>query len=161
MTKEQLDFISNLFALHSSTMVRLTYFRMKDEQLAKDLVQETFLTACCKAGVVCDHEKPVAWLYDTLYKLTLREMDKAYHSAEVSLFDSGLQDSDGLHLSLEFSLPAGLDEKDRELIIWRVERSMPFAEIAARKGITEVNCRQQLSRAMRKCKELMEQELIT
>lgn len=55
------------------------YRRVGDWHLAEDLVQETFLTACCKSERVCAHKKPVAWLFETLNNLTLRESRRFYH----------------------------------------------------------------------------------
>lgn len=82
---KQVLFIKALMKKHASSMVQLTYRRTCDWQLSEDLVQETFLTACCKPDQVCNHAKPVAWLYDVLNKLTMRELDRAYRTAEVSV----------------------------------------------------------------------------
>lgn len=59
MDRFQNKIIHSLMVQHSTLMVQLTYRRIGDWQLAEDLVQETFLTACCKADVVCVHSKPV------------------------------------------------------------------------------------------------------
>lgn len=83
MDRFQNKIIHSLMVQHSTLMVQLTYRRIGDWQLAEDLVQETFLTAYCKADVVCVHSKPVAWLYKTLDNLTFRESRKSYHRAEV------------------------------------------------------------------------------
>lgn len=74
MDKQQREYIHHLMLQYSDAMVRLTYRRVGDWHLAEDLVQETFLTACCKSERVCGHKKPVAWLFETLNNLTLREM---------------------------------------------------------------------------------------
>mgnify|MGYP000648278948 len=48
MDKQQREYIHHLMLQYSDAMVRLTYRRVGDWHLAEDLVQETFLTACCK-----------------------------------------------------------------------------------------------------------------
>lgn len=73
---QQIECIKALMKKHASAMVQLTYRRTCDWHLAEDLVQETFLTACCKSDKICNHEKPAAWLFETLNKLTMREMGK-------------------------------------------------------------------------------------
>lgn len=83
MDRLQNETIHSLMVRHSILMVQLTYRRIGDWQLAEDLVQETFLTACCKADVVCSHDKPVAWLYKTLDNLTFRESRRRYHKSEI------------------------------------------------------------------------------
>lgn len=52
MDSRQREHIHQLMLQHSETMVRLTYRRIGDWHLAEDLVQETFLTACCKADQI-------------------------------------------------------------------------------------------------------------
>ena len=101
MDKQQREYIHHLMLQYSDAMVRLTYRRVGDWHLAEDLVQETFLTACCKSERVCGHKKPVAWLFETLNNLTLRESRRFYHT-EVSIEDiathgtsNGLSYSDG------------------------------------------------------------------
>ena len=86
MDKQQREYIHHLMLQYSDAMVRLTYRRVGDRHLAEDLVQETFLTACCKSERVCGHKKPVAWLFETLNNLTLRESRRFYHT-EVSIED--------------------------------------------------------------------------
>ena len=86
MDKQQREYIHHLMLQYSDAMVRLTYRRVGDWHLAEDLVQETFLTACCKSERVCGHKKPVAWLFETLNNLTLRESRRFYHT-EVSIQD--------------------------------------------------------------------------
>lgn len=155
-----MEFIRLLMEKHGSPMLQLTYRRTCDWQLSEDLVQETFFTACCKSDQVCNHVKPVAWLYDTLNKLTMRELDRAYRTEEAyELQDEqvGLMD---IHLPMEYYLPSGLKDKERELILMRVEGGFSFEAIAEYYGISEVTCRQRVSRAIRKCRKLMEQELI-
>ena len=63
MTPEQKEIIGQLMRQYAPLMVQLTFRRTGDPQLAEELVQETFLTACKKADIVCSHEKPLAWLY--------------------------------------------------------------------------------------------------
>ena len=43
-------------------------------------------------------------------------------------------------------------------MIWRYEQRLGFREIADKLGIAEASCRSRLSRAVKRCKELMDQE---
>lgn len=157
--KKHMEFIKTLMEKHASTMVQLVYRRTLDQQLSEDLVQETFLTACCKPEKLYSHPKPVAWLYDVLNKLTMRELDKAYHTAELPMVEENLAGAVEMDLPMEFYLPAGLSSREREMILMRVERNLSFSEIAEHHGVSEIACRQRVSRAMRKCRSLMEAEL--
>lgn len=158
MDSRQREFIHQLMLQHSDMMVRLAYRRTGDWHLAEDLVQETFLTACCKAEQICEHIKPVAWLYETLNNLTLRESRRYYHT-EISI-----EEATGIHtemkLPMEYHLPVGLNETEREIILLRVDRGYSFQELAEYYGLTETACRQRLSRALRKCRTLLEQSAL-
>ena len=118
-------------------------------------MQETFLTACCKADQVCSHANAAGWLYTTLNNLTLRERRRMYHQSELPL-DEGIIDCKEIELPLECYLPNGLREEEKEAILLRIEKGNSFGEIAEHFGITEDACRQRLSRALRKCRSLME-----
>lgn len=157
MTREQSEFLDKLYFDHSDKMARLTYRRIGDHELAKELVQETFLTASCKIEKLLTHNNPAGWLYVTLLNLTMREMGKSYHT-EVPLNKVQLVGVEGIDLPMSECLPAGLKESDRELLLMRIDEEMSFAEIANIRGITEVACRQQVSRAMRRCKKLKLEE---
>lgn len=156
--REQMEFIKLLMEKYSQHMIQLTYRRTCDHQLAEDLVQETFLTACCKPDQVCNHINPAAWLYDTLNKLTMRELDRAYRAAEVCELDNELVGLTDVHLPMEYHLPVGLTARERELILMRVEDGLSFEAIAEYFGVSEAACRQRMSRAMRKYRVLLEQD---
>lgn len=156
MDSRQREHIHQLMLQHSETMVRLTYRRVGDWHLAEDLVQETFLTACCKADQICEHIKPVAWLYETLNNLTMRERRRAYHTDVSTEEIAELQCE--MPLPLEFYLPKGLNDDEREVILLRLDKGYSFQELAELYGLTEAACRQRVSRAIRKCRKLIEDE---
>lgn len=52
----------------------------------------------------------------------------------------------------------GLSEQDKELILLRIDKKLSFDEIAEYYGITNDACRQRLSRAIRKCRSLLDCE---
>jgi DNA-directed RNA polymerase specialized sigma24 family protein len=159
MNKEQSDFISILHAKYASSMVQLTYRRIGDTELSKELVQETFLIACYKPDAVCSHNNPAGWLFNALKKLTMREMKKAYHSEIPINFDFA-DEHEEPELSMDNYIPSGLADKDRELIYWKVDEELSFEEIANLRGISVVACRKQVSRAFQKCRNLLSKEKV-
>lgn len=122
MDKQQREYIHHLMLQYSDAMVRLTYRRVGDWHLAEDLVQETFLTACCKSERVCGHKKPVAWLFETLNNLTLRESRRFYHT-EVSIEDIA-ESYELTELPMACHIPMGLSGSEQR-------RSSCFASIKA------------------------------
>lgn len=155
MTHDERKFLDNLAKTHQEAMVFLTFRRTGDSQLAKDLVQETFLLACCKIHILRYHKSPAGWLYNVLKNLTRRELNKRHYSAEIPL-EEGIGAAEELpDFPMEDYLPCELSEKERELLLWRIRDGLPFQEIADRKGLTEAACRKQVSRLMQKCRQLL------
>ena len=157
MDKQQREYIHHLMLQYSDAMVRLTYRRVGVWHLAEDLVQETFLTACCKSERVCGHKKPVAWLFETLNNLTLRESRRFYHT-EVSIEDIA-ESYELTELPMACHIPMGLSGSEQEIILLRIDKGYSFLELAEHFGISEMACRQRLSRALHKCRTLLEEPL--
>ena len=157
MTQEQIDLIAQLAEHHGAHMVQLTYRRTGDEQQAQDIVQETFLTACCRAEVLAAHVNPAGWLYQVLTFLTRRKQEKykreLHCEAPPAVFPSPESS-----LPLECYLPNTLSPQDRELLVMRLQDDLSYQEIAERRGITEAACRQQMSRAKRRCRDALLKE---
>ena len=59
--------------------------------------------------------------------------------------------------SLDEVLPKQLSTQEREILIWRFEQNMDYSEIANRLGISEPGCRSRVSRAIKRCRELLQQ----
>lgn len=156
MTKEQNELITKLFEENGKRLSQLAYRHTGSAELAEDLLQETMLVACMKAEALLHHENQRGWLTKTIWNLATREMKKAYHS-ELSLELDYLSGETQIDLPMEFYFPPGLSDSYREIILMRLEREMTYAEIAEERGISEDAARQQVSRAIRKCRELMQE----
>lgn len=158
MTKTQSKLIEELALRHSSAMVQLTYRRTGDTETAKDLVQETFLIASMKADVLEKHEKPEAWLYLTLQFLTKREMSRAYHKAEIPIYDGNAPSSENIELPMRSYLPEKLSNSEQELLLLHVDKGLSCTDIAEFYGITPNACRKRLSRTVQKCRTMLAKE---
>ena len=158
MTPGQKEIFGQLMRLHAPLMVQLTFRRTGDPQLSEELVQETFLTACKKADIVCSHEKPLAWLYQALQYLTIKEINRACHRREQSseaLQDLGAADDPPAFHEI---LPRNLTTEEQRILILRFEHRLSHREIAEALGISEVACRKQVSRALQKCRISIKRE---
>ena len=155
MTREQEQFITGLVEKYGEGLTKMACRYTRSTDMAEDLVQETMLIACCKVEALTMHGNKAGWLYKTLWNLAAREMSKAYHG-EVPLNPNIAKGKSGVDLPMEFYLPRGLKDKEREIILMRIDDGMSYAQIAAVKGITESACRQQLSRGIQKCRKLMQ-----
>ena len=52
-------------------------------------------------------------------------------------------------------LPAGLSQEDQDIIRMKYEMGLDHTEIANRLGVSETACRSRLSRALSRCKKLL------
>jgi|GEM_PF-482665 len=86
---------------------------------------------------VCNHINPAGWLFNTLKKLTMREMKKSHHSEIPLNFDLTDEPEEPV-LSMNMYIAPGLTDKDRELILWKVNEELSFEEIANLRGIFKV-----------------------
>lgn len=157
MTPEQDDYITALVEEYGKRLIELAYRYTGDAELAKDIFQTAMLTACRKIEIVQAHENVGGWLYKTVGNLACREMKKAHHR-ETSLEPETVEGLSGIELPLDFSLPDGLRPPEREILLLRVEQELSYGQIAEIKGLKESACRQQMSRAVRKCRQLMLRE---
>lgn len=157
MTDEQNRMLVALYERYAASMVQLTYRRLRDAELARDLVHDVFLLACCKPDeLFLRGSKPRVWLFRALEYLTIQERKRARHTRE-SLSDELEQQpsSETLHLDLEEIFPTALREEDRQILCLRITERLSYEEIAQRCGATPEACRQRYSRALRRCERLL------
>lgn len=163
MTLAQSEKLHKLFEQNSKRMAEVAYRHVGNVELAKDLVQEVFVLAAAKADVVCSHPNAQGWLFKTLHNVVMHEMDRAYHKQEILAEDVEDQkdavESD-LSLHMEAYLPEGLEEEERKLILLRVRDKLSHAEIAELLGMRKATVRQNVSRAIHKCRKLLEQDAV-
>ena len=157
MGKDYRAFIDELCKSYESALYQYAARRLRDDELAKDLVQETFLLLVIQAPKIYIHENPAGWLFRVLGNMTRRELQKPYHQ------ELPLASEEAALLSYTYEhffqdLPSGRSDAERELLTLRLEKNWDYETIAAVLGITPDNCRQRMSRVIRKCRELLQNE---
>jgi len=161
VTEPQREQIGRLMVRYAPGMVQLAFRKTCDRRLAEELVQETFLTACVKAERVCTCENPGTWLYNVLYKLILRALEQSWRTREIPVEQIETLIAQTDELNVADCLPRGLTREERRLILLRVEYGLSHRELAGWMGLSEAACRKRLSRAVRRCRLLLEQEEAT
>ena len=92
-----------------------------------------------------------------LQNFVMNERRRIKRHPEASLDSLLYMTGENLSNSLEEMLPKQLSQSDREILMWRFEQNMDYDEIAERLGISEVGCRSRVSRAVKRCRELLQQ----
>ena len=138
-------------------MLRVAYRMVGSVETAEDLVQNAFLLALFRENELMQHPNPEGWLMRVLQNLALNERRRVKRHPETSL-DSLLNLAGETPANaLEDMLPKQLSKADREILLWRFEQNMDYDEIAERLGISETGCRSRVFRAMKRCRELLQQ----
>lgn len=77
MTEKERCFIGRLYSENAEKMFIYAFSCVKDQNIAEDLVIETFVSAAKKATILLSHENPCGWLREALkfeIKMYLRTM---------------------------------------------------------------------------------------
>lgn len=155
MPQNENGFIESLYLREYGRLLRAAYHLTEDKASAENLVHETFILAILRREELASHPEPGAWLARTLRNL-LRNEQRAASRGEVPLEEAAEVSAGAPPLPLEDALPAGLGAEERALLIWRFEERLSSGEIAGRLGISEAACRKRISRALARCKRLLD-----
>ncbi len=131
--------VTRLMETYGHSLLRMCYLHLKDEQLAEDAVQETFLKAWRKMDTFRRESSEITWLMriainvcrDMLRTGWLRRVDR---SVDVSLLPECAQADaypDSTVLTQVMRLPARL----REVILLRYYQGMTMQDTADALGI--------------------------
>ena len=138
-------------------MIRLSFRLTGSRELAEDLCQDTFFLATLRCEELLHHPSPGGWLTLTLFNLARNERRKSRNRIpQVSLDDVADQlIARDQTASVEDRLPVQLDDDEREILVWKFEHGMDYRDIADALGITEAAARMRVSRALKRCRELL------
>ena len=148
-------FMSHLFEHEYPRLIRIAYRQTGSQQMAEDLVQETFILALMRYKELAMHPALSAWLAKTVHNLAQNERHRTERHPEIPLEEAVGLPADK-PIRLEDFLPVQLSKEDQALLIWRFGQQRSCREIASHLGISEGACRMRVSRALKKCRELLE-----
>lgn len=156
MTQDRDQLISSLYETYYNKLYQVGYRFTGNRELTLDLIQDTFLLAFFRSETLARHPKQEAWLVRTLGNLILNEK-RRMSAQELSLDSLGPLAAPGEEGTLDEVLPARLSSKDREVLLWRYEQGLDYREMADRLGISQSGCRDRVARAVKRCRELLEE----
>lgn len=154
--KEEL-WIDRLFKQNYVNMCKSAYVLLKDYGLAEQITQDVFTVLSEKQEQVKRHKNQRAWLYKTLYNRIHSELQKSCYTREIQLGPEIelLAAEDGEEFHLDDVLPAELDPKYRQLLIWYYEDGLSHQQIAERINRTDHASETRLYRAKNRLRELL------
>lgn len=151
-----------LYKRYSARLYTFFKKRISDEQ-AQDLTQASFMKIHDRANTFNPHYPAAAWIFTVAKNLLNDEFRKIKRHANLN---EVYQDEFELKKSIDtYELWAELqphieelDEKQKNVIIWRYREGRDFTEIASFLSTTQSNARQLVSRAIRSLKVLTSNE---
>ena len=155
MNENRSEFIHQLHIKFYRRLIRTAYRETGDMETAADLVQEVFMLATLHYDTLRTYDAPEAWLHLTLHYQVLNQRRMTSRRSEVPLSDE-LPAKDDLSAGLSEVLPAGLSQEDQDILRMKYEVQLNHTEISNQLGISETACRSRLSRALARCKKLLE-----
>ncbi len=149
---------SELFLREYTNLIRLAYRLTGSREQAEDLVQSAFLLALARQEVLLAHPSPGGWLAVTLRNLVLNERRRMKREQDWLAREEtppclgGREDP----VRLEELLPVQLSREERQILIWRYELQLDYPAIGERLGISQAAARMRVSRALARCRELLD-----
>lgn len=144
-----------IYAANYARLVKEAYYILWDEDLVEDIVQNAFSTLLIKQKQLRSHPNIAGWLTKTVRNMADNERNRARHTREVPFLPehepaAGEPSEDFLSL-----LPPELSEDERQILYLHIEVGLSHEEIGARLGCRPEASRMRLSRARRRCRELL------
>jgi RNA polymerase sigma-70 factor (ECF subfamily) len=151
------DASEGAFRRHYAEIYRYVRRRTQSEHEAEELTQQVFADAA--ASLRCDGRPPIAWLYAVAKRRfadAARRESRRPASLEVpgkAAREYGPSVAAALRAAFE-----RLPSSQREVVVLKLVRGAPFAEIAALVGTSEEAARMRFSRALRSIRADLEKE---
>lgn len=155
---EMNDEVIRIMQAYGNSIYRMSFFLLRNEQDAQDVLQETLIKYIQKAPVfeTADYEK--AWLLrvaNNLCKDMLRFQKKNRHVNIEDLLDMGIAQEDSNLLTQVWSLP----EKYKRAIYLHYYEGYSVLEIADILNISESAVKKRLERGRDKLREILKEDM--
>ena len=156
-----------LFARYAPMLTRLTVRHLRSEELAREVVQQTFFQMHAARLDFKPDRKLRPWVFTIAMNLVREHFRKKKRRKETELEDERLEQPTPERGPIErqqraellYAAMAKLPESQREVVELHWFEERPFAEVAEIVGATEGAVRVRAHRAYKKLKDLLGKEL--
>lgn len=157
MENEKRDFLNNLFIENYKIMESHAARFFSSHDLARDVVQDTFLIAQIKIDALMASPSPVGWLFNTLKNVignTYRQQQRL--AAMIPLEECNLTEE--IEPSVSATFQNTIPEEDLQLLTWVYCEGWPYSDVADRLGVSLAACKKRIQRAKAKLKTALEEK---
>jgi RNA polymerase sigma factor (sigma-70 family) len=143
------NFIEQLYIQYANTIQQYALRKLKNQEIANDLLQEVFVLSCVKVAELQAHPNKIGWLYKTANTLIMRvQCDRTLNT--LSLDEYADLPAEPYNPPLDLLLPITLSDTERKILVLRFEGKLSFNDIGKQLGLSAGNCRVILSRTLKK-----------
>ena len=155
MAESRAEWFDQLYKTHMADMMLVAKAALKSLEAAEDVVQDVFILLLAKEEQVRTYKRPQGWLYLTLRNQigNYLQREKYRHTLPLDTQENFLVE-DTRPGPLSESLPAGLTQEEREILLLFYENRLSCEEISQQIHRSVSACRTRLCRARARCKEL-------
>ncbi len=167
---EQRLLIEKLYRKYSAWVLKIAYEIVQNYDTAKDILNDTFIRLIQYVDVLMEIEeyKIGSYVKQTTYRCAYTYMSKEKHEREkVEKWIQIKEDAADIDFDIEkvidnldfYEILKQLNERDRELLIYRYGLCLNYKEIGERCSIPARNVPTYLNRAKNRMKKLLEREM--
>ena len=158
MTGQEVVLFDKLYRENVPQLIKFANYIVKNQAIAAEIVNEAFLILLQRFEFVKSLENPQGWLFIVVRNLAFNEKRKAsYNEIPLEAIED-FGEEDYQLIPFVDSLPAGLTEEEKNLLVLRYEKLMSTKEIAQYLNISEASCRTKLSRAKDRYAQIRKRE---
>jgi RNA polymerase sigma-70 factor (ECF subfamily) len=149
-------FLSTLYDRHHAALYKYIYFIVKNENLTKDILQDTFIRIFKYKESFKDHMKFKPWLFTIARNLAYNsgkiKVDQASGEIKEDFEEMNLWEMKEHKIHLDAAL-SNMDPQKRELISMQYFQHMNYEEISELLDLTVNNVRVKMHRALNELKK--------
>lgn len=162
-SKDKKFLLKNLYEKYSEDIYKVAYYISKDQYIAEEILQETFIKAYTKIDTLNNPDSVRPWLITIASNLTKKKLkstkNKVYYYSSLSDFEyliSNKPINNIDHMIIKDHLKEcinSLEPDFREVLILYFFNQLSYEEIAEKLNIRLGTVKSRLSRAKKKLKE--------
>lgn len=161
LTLSQQKLIDELYDKHRNMLYNYALSILRDDDMSEEAVQETFRIACTKITTLLEKENKPGWLVNVLKNIIKKAIESkqkaALYIAELpGNFD--IEDTGQIDDNVDILYSDLASNRDFQLIKEFVFEKKSIKDIAQEDKISISACKQRLSRARKRLRELIEKQ---
>ena len=149
------DQLRQLYIRHYNDLIRFARSFVKND-LAEDLVQETFLIAQKRLDRVLSSKNPTGWLINTLKNVIGNTYQRRQFIYTKLIPETAIDESGEYVYSVNDMYTGLIDEEALSLLIWVYCEDTRYQDAASRLGISLSACKKRIQRAKLALKKAIE-----